>query len=512
MPPAGKHASAKRQSRDDLQRGIPSVYVFLIFPQSYDIIFCVCLYNIAEFCHVCVKGREPRMVKNRSLFLRALVFLLILLTVIYSIQGLFSNGVRRMYINERGFALEKHGSLDGVYVGGSDVHFFWQPLFGWSDHGIAVWNLSVDALSMRAIKYLVMEAHRCQPDALIIINLNLFKKDLKPINQEDIHRVADYMPLSLNKVRFINSVVEGTEFQGLKKLEFFFPIIRFHSRWDELPSWAYDRSPNEIRSSMQTSTFERSVEDLSEKYKPTDGRGDLPDNVEAILLDLLDYCDSENLNVLFVKLPQAYSEMMLARMNTAEALVLERGYPCIDVIKAMDDIGLRVDTDYIDHAHTNVHGSLKYSAFLGDYLVEHYGFTDKRGAAGWEGWDESAAEYYEYLGPYALPFELLHAPRDYSLSIPALNKPSVDGRNVTVSWTGSDGAEGYEIYRKSANDENGFWHLIADVDASILTYSDEALEAATAYTYTVVPYRVENGAPLYGCFNVLGIKATTGED
>ena len=408
------------------------------------------------------------------------------------------------------FYREKKGSLDAVYFGGSEVNAFWQPTFGWNDRGIAVWDYTVDSVPADAMKYMMMEVHKTQPQALFIISLGAFKKDTAVGSMEAIHRLIDYMPFSLNKVRMIHHLVEGTEYTGLDRLEFYFPIIRFHTRWDELGKWVLGAADEDYKSSRHRYNFRNNVLDIREDYHQSDERVPVPEDIKAAITEVLDYCDEQQLQVLFVKTPQARLNETLGRMNTIEDMITARGYLCLDLLKNVEDTGLNLQTDFYNRFHTNVHGSLKYSHDLADYLVEHYGFTDKRGTAGWESWDEAAEAYIETLRYAVLPFEFEDGPRDFSLDIPKLSTPKKKGTTVTVKWEPSDGADGYEIFRLCEEDDN-LWHSINTVDSDTLTYRDSDLKAQTTYYYRIVPYRMIDGVRAYGNFDVNSVSITTGD-
>ena len=115
------------------------------------------------------------------------------------------------------------------------------------------------------------------------------------------------------------------------------------------------------------------------------------------------------------------------------------------------------------------------------------------------------------IGPWSLPCERAHAARDYSLAAPKLSKTVVDGTAISLSWTPSEEADGYEVYRKCAEEELGYWLLLAELGAGAEQYTDTGLGAGREYTYTVVPFHLENGQKLYGCFSYSGVSGTTKE-
>lgn len=441
---------------------------------------------------------------KKSALFRGFVFLLALLIALCSVQVLFGLGENSCYEHIRGFLREERNSLDAVYIGASDVHALWQPLFGWADYGIAVWNYSIDALPIKSIKYLCTEVQKTQSDPLFIISLSTFKKEsLDSI--VPVHRTTNYLPLSVNKLRLIDALTEDLDCTLSEKLELYFPIIRFHSRWNLQQPPLFTDSGTLYKASSEFPEFLYHVKDVHDSYETCDTFGAVPDTIHDVLSDLLDYCDKENLSVLFVKSPQAANYEQQEIMNSLEKIVIERGYPCFDVLEEIQSTNLDFRTDYYDRWHTNIHGSLKFSSYLGKYLVENYNFKDKRGQDGWKSWDDALARYSTFISPYVFPFELDHSHRFLS-AIPKLYIPSVDSEGIAVNWESIDHVDGYFIYRKS----NAVWSLLDTVDAETSAYVDRDIAPSTEYTYTVVPYSKNGGETLYGSFNVNGLSCQTG--
>ena len=90
-----------------------------------------------------MSGQDKGQTRWKQL-LRGAVFLLVLTIAVVSVSGMFGVDTNHPYENMRLFLKEKPGSLDAVFIGSSAVHRFWLPLYGWAQHGLAVWNYSVD--------------------------------------------------------------------------------------------------------------------------------------------------------------------------------------------------------------------------------------------------------------------------------------------------------------------------------------------------------------------------------
>ena len=447
---------------------------------------------------------------RRKVILRTLVFVIVLAVAVIHVSGYFGIEETRNYSNWYGLSREKKGSMDAVFIGASNVSAFWQPLFGWADHGIAVWSLSIPGLTPAAFKHMIIEARKTQPDALYIVSLSTFKSDVLHLDVVHLHRALDYMPFSLNKVEMTHELVGRSAYRGLDALEYYLPVIRFHSRWDDLTSGIFGEGNIAFKMSNQTGAFGKKARSIEKKLVlDNDSREPIPDEVNVVFEELLDYFDEQHVNALFVKSPQVVNTKGQAHMNAMEDILEARGYPCLDLLEDIYDIGIDTRMDFFNSKHTNIHGAMKFCKAVGDYLVEHYHFDDKRGLPGWEGWDNACEAYYSaYCELYTLPFEREHAPR-FSSDILALNKPSVRKTEVELTWTGLEGVDGYAIYRKTAKGKGKAWRWLADAGSDLIAYTDGDLKPSTEYVYTVVPYRENEGTRAYGDFDVNGVSAVT---
>lgn len=447
---------------------------------------------------------------RRRLLLRGLAFAIVLAASVNCVSSFFGLDDSRAYNCWVSLKKEDKNSLDAVFIGASNVTEFWQPLFGWADHGIAVWSLSVPGLTCAAIKRMIIEARKTQPDALYIICLNTFKKNKVGVDVLPIHHIMDYMPFSLNKLLSTHELVRHSEFRGVDALEFYLPIIRFHSRWDDLQPWVFISTKSTGKLSMRSNSFNEKTYDITKKLKYNgEVREPIPDSVREVFEELLDYCDAHHVNALFVKSPQVVNNQQQGHMNALEDILEARGYPCLDLLKNYREIDIDPRMDFYNKGHTNIHGSMKFSKAVGDYLVENYSFEDKRGLPGWETWDEGCQSYKAFSAEYTLPIEREHAPRFFS-NIPTLAKPSVKNQNVKLTWKGIDDVDGYDVFRKADNEEAGrAWVWIAGVDAEQNEFTDNDLNSSTQYTYTVVPYRQSDGVREYGSFDARGVSVKT---
>ena len=276
--------------------------------------------------------------KKYQKVLKPIFFCVGLLLIVAVVQKPFGVDDYRIYQSARGLYKEPKNSLDAIYIGASNVYAYFQAPLAFDDYGYAIYPYSIPSMPARSVKYIIEESRKTQPDALYIINLNDFKDTDFP--SDYIHRLSDYMPFSMTKVKMINDLTNANDIHGLSKLEYYFPLIRFHSGWSELNTGSFARFVNGMKSAQSYDNFLKTSEDVSQFYQTTDQRINLNNEQEELLDDLLNYCEQEQVKVLFVFVPQSIKqESVRAQFNTITDEVEARGFDILNLQSSISEIG-----------------------------------------------------------------------------------------------------------------------------------------------------------------------------
>ena len=429
--------------------------------------------------------------------LKALIFTALAVLVLRGVESVFHDTDLRPYNSIAGFYQEPKNSLDAVFIGGSNTYEFFQPPLAWEDHGITVYSLTSPGMPVRALKYMMREAYKTQPDALLIVNLNEIKVDWFTYGY--VHFLADYMPFSKNKVELVRELAPIVGFENFwDQLEFYFPSLRYHSRWTELISDDFYRVPDGLKGASTADVFLNSGTDLTADYLTTDARTELTEFQETVVNDMIAFCnENPDAKVLFVFVPQIRSdEAGIGQFNEVTDRLTAAGLDVFNSFSDIEAMGVDLRGDFYDENHMNVHGSLKFTKYFANYLVEHYGFTDKRGDSAYASWDDAAERYDAVIGTGALDYERAHAETDSTLDFPQLTACEAYGHEITVTWEPVDGADGYVVYHRPAG---SVWERVAET--SDTAYSDTGLEIGAKYSYTVIPVKNTDDGPVYGSYN-----------
>lgn len=440
---------------------------------------------------------------------KAAIFFVLLGVILSGIQTVMvtPSYKARQFVSD--FYNEKSNTLDAVFLGSSDTYNYWNAPYAWNKYGLTVHPLATASQPFEVAEYLIKEAQKTQPRALYIVQISNLS-----LSNPAFHRVADVMPLSLNKIQMVQTVGDYLEIDLSEKIEYLFPLIGYHNRWNELNERDFFNPGYKGAPSDENTSYWTKSTDITSDFRTTEDTGELEEHLQNSLESLLDYCEQEHLDVLFVNTPKAKSKSQIARINTVKETIEARGYTVLDMQWAVEDADLDLATDFYDTDHTNIHGAIKVTDYIANYLLEHYEFVDKRRYTRYKSWNDAFESYSrEYALANVIDVVWEGEPRDFTLSVPAL-KIEVKEDTVTVMWRTVSDADGYRVYRRLGSpsespwDARFHWEDIATIEAGQEYYiTDKGLEASKTYYYTVVPYRDEDGIRYWGNYQYRGISA-----
>ncbi len=427
--------------------------------------------------------------------LKTIAFLLVFVLLFLGVSRVLCySGDLRNYQWIAGFYQEPRESLDAVYIGSSTCYAFWNSLVAWKNYGIAVYPYSSNAQHFVELEYLIREVRKTQPNALIIVNTNTIG-DYR-MSAEKFHHLLDYMPFSLNKLRLTNYIVKTADLTIDEAIALYVPLYRYHDSWSQPKRKNIRRKLNGMKGASSYSTYNSVSMDISGLYIHSEERSDLPDYIIDAANSLMDYCEKENVRILFITVPRAESEDHLLQLNELNAMLEARGFDTLYLLDQPEVPGIDLETDFYNEGHTNIHGSIKFTNYLSRWIAEHYGLKNKQGEAQYASWDRACEKYTNNtLNKYTLDIELDSTCRDYSLARPEVLQIPEENGGITVSWSPAAGADGYLVYRRPTG---GTWELLTETTDT--RYPDDVSDALSC-DYTVVPFRNMESGRLYGNFD-----------
>ena len=296
--------------------------------------------------------------------------------------------------NDNIYNFKNEKNIDVVYIGGSAAYNYWQPLKAWNDFGFTSYNYSTNNIQAENIKYCIKEVLRVAKSdpKLFVIGVRSFDYWDENMNELGLRGFADYMSVfSPNRYAMIHDMLKRrTGVSQEDKLGYYIPLIKYHTRQESL---------------HEKDSWNQVFLDTKEKFKGTSAVAnhyhlnpispnqnktkELPTQAEQILRELLDFCQKEDLNVLFVTSPFYCDQNHFMMHNRIGEIIEEHGYRYIDANNYYKEMKIDFATDFFDMSHCNLLGAEKYTNFLGDYIVNHYDLPDHRNESSYSEWDEN---------------------------------------------------------------------------------------------------------------------------
>ncbi len=325
-------------------------------------------------------------------------FCLVVLLLVIWVNDVFEDTDHRIHEWIADFYNEPPHTLDVVTIGPSSMFSFWQPALAWEAFGTPSWNLTSPAMPYTAPIQMVKEALKTQKPKVFVVEAGTFLNKPAP---ERIHFLSHNMPWSPEKLALIESSCREMGVEGLDRLEYFFPLVRFHSRWYSLRKEDFVRSRETYKGSSHYSLFLMRTGKFEYDYMDSEETEPIEKKQLDSLTEFLDYCKEKCLNVVFLAAPNTKDNK--DELRYIQDVVEGYGYPFVMSLKHKDEIGLVIPDDFYNESHTNLSGSIKCVAWFGKYLSERYDLPDRRGEKGYESWEEASEGYLKKIEPHVDP-------------------------------------------------------------------------------------------------------------
>jgi len=308
---------------------------------------------------------------SAALFLAALFGLQRLLVPKYMSRPFEGALTREYYAHAQGNSL--------LIIGDCEVYENISPLTLWEEYGIPSYiRGSAQQLLWQSYAMLEDALRHETPRAVLLSVLCMIYAE--PQKETYNRMTLDGMPLSGTKIDAVRaSILPEEEF-----LSYFFPILRFHSRWSEL-------TREDLRYYFANSRRRVSINGFVTRAdtKPV---GWIPDppllpNYEfsAMAWEYLDkireLCEARGIQLTLFKAPSLTPHWYPQWDRQITEYAQEHGLHYLNALDRADEIGLNFDTDTYDAGlHLNLRGAEKMARYLGGWLIENCpALKDERG-------------------------------------------------------------------------------------------------------------------------------------
>ena len=327
------------------------------------------------------------LIKN---ILKIVVFITIFM-ILFCVLGIFFNptGTIKEWFQSYTvieFYKEKKNSIDVLYVGNSCVYTGISPMEIYKNTGITGYAFSTSGQRIVSSYYFIKEAFKTQTPKLVFLEIGEAFTGIDQNDEMSIRRAIDSLKFSKNKLDMIFD--EDYQLSNYDKLSCIFPILRFHSRWNNLDE-------SDLRKFVFKGNYTEKGYLLEKNIKKYNGKIDKrlkndqekeTDDVKEIQLEIskipaevrvkidkiIEYCKQKNSELIFIKLPEplAWNE---EKHEIIKYYAKEKNIKFID-LNYDEKINIDWQTDTQDEGnHLNLYGAKKVGQYLSDYLGAIWG-------------------------------------------------------------------------------------------------------------------------------------------
>lgn len=346
---------------------------------------------------------------GRKIILRVAVFAIIAALLFAYLNEVFnisdSDSNKEIF---NAFYAEEEDTIDLVYFGTSASNRYFIAPQAYEETGVASFTLATMGMPLFFVPDLIEEVEKTQEPRMYVIELRWVLKTKDLITDAHIRRVTDSMKYSSNRTDAIDKALEFTE--GAEgelsdidesKWDYYVPLLKYHSRLESgnltMGDVLLRNTKNETKGYVTSPKTRQSVPQKEPVY--SDGRADLSPEAEEALIEVLDYCDGLDQDILFVLSPYSMKDGEAEKFNTAMDIVRSRGYEVLDfnTPEMAETLGLDWETDFYNSKHVNFMGAEKYTTYLAGYLEENYDLPDRRGDERYESYTEAYEYYLDFI-------------------------------------------------------------------------------------------------------------------
>ena len=292
---------------------------------------------------------------------------------------------------------------DVVFIGDCEVYENFSPDVLWREYGITSYIRGSAQQLIWQSYYLMEETLKYETPKVMVFNV-LSMQYGEPQSEAYNRLNLDGMRLSPQKL----AAVEASMTEEESMLSYLFPLLRYHTRWSELTAedvkYMFHRDP--VSDSGYLMNVEvRPAENVPEGAPLSDYQ--FAEVCYDYLDKMVELCENHGVELVLIKAPSLYPYWYDEWEAQVEDFARERGLPYLNFLELAEEIGIDYQTDTYDAGlHMNLSGAEKLSRWLGNYLTEELGLTDRRDDPELQAiWAEKIAAYeadaqaqYEYYG------------------------------------------------------------------------------------------------------------------
>lgn len=266
-------------------------------------------------------------------------------------------------------------NVDVIFVGSSTVQAGISPMTMYREFGITSYDRSNSSQVIPVSYCMISDAIKRNKPELVVMDVGFLYQPDDYVDEASSRKSMDSLKWSKAKIECINAIMDDSE----SFLDYVFPILRFHSRWNDL-SFAdlkYWVNKPDVTYNGQLLQFE--IEDgLTENNPYNLEEGVIAtDRTMEYLEKIANICRENGVQLMLIKMPMIKGNWNEEIDNQIASFAGNKGIRYFNFIEDYDAIGLVRPVDFTDAQHMNSIGAEKFTKYLGKYIIENYSVSNR---------------------------------------------------------------------------------------------------------------------------------------
>lgn len=259
----------------------------------------------------------------------------------------------------------EENSLDVVILGASHAYCSVDNVLLKWWYEIESYTLATQQQSVKLNYYYFKEMLKTQSPKKVVLELFMIGR-VDGYQEDDIlHDAIDVLPWSMNKIEMIEDAVPED-----KRMEYYFPIIKYHSRWKEL---TLDDFKLDYKKWIDE---ERGFARLKQVYPTELDLSLTPGSIRQISDEDLEYLGKieqlaaeNNIELIYLYAPYPMDGNGVDYAYTIGKYAQEKGITYLNGYELLSELNYDGATDFCDeYGHLNESGAQKLTHYLAQYL------------------------------------------------------------------------------------------------------------------------------------------------
>ncbi len=284
---------------------------------------------------------------------------------------------------------------DVIFLGDCEVYEAFSPCRLWEQYGISSYVRGSAQQLIWQSYYLLEDTLRYEtPEAVVFNIMSLMHGE--PQNEAYNRMTLDGMRWSVSKWK----AVQASMLEGESVWEYVFPVLRYHTRWQELGVEDFKYLFKKDKVTFAGYLMRVEAKPVAVIPEPRE----LPEyTFSDYAMEYLDklriLCREKGMELIFVKAPSLYPHWYAEWEQQVETYAAEHGIAYYNFLELAEEAGIDYTTDTYDGGlHMNLSGAEKLSDYLGKKLVDVHGITVRSGDEAYRKiWEPKLELYYEEI-------------------------------------------------------------------------------------------------------------------